>query len=68
MIIFVSLLAAPLYLLALRFLSPAAWADVVLLARKVLPRRRRKTPQLSLEGPPAPIAPGEAGGSGARTL
>jgi O-antigen/teichoic acid export membrane protein len=65
----VSLLAAPLYLLALRFISPAAWADVALLARGVLlPRRRRKTPTLSLERPPAPIAPGEAGGEGAPTL
>jgi lipopolysaccharide exporter len=68
-VLLVSLLAAPLYLLALRFISPAAWADVSLLARGVLrPRRRRKTPTLSLERPPAPIAPGEAGGEGAPTL
>jgi len=34
-------LGAPLYLLALRLVSRRTWADLVLLARKVLPRRGR---------------------------
>jgi lipopolysaccharide exporter len=68
-VLLVSLLAAPLYLLALRLVSPAAWADLALLARRVLlPRRRRATPRLSMEGSTAPIAPGEVSGSGAPTL
>jgi O-antigen/teichoic acid export membrane protein len=47
---------APLYLVALRLISPAAWADLLLLARRVLlPRLRRGTP------PPSPEAPAAAG-------
>jgi O-antigen/teichoic acid export membrane protein len=54
-ILLVSALGAPLYLLALRLISPAAWADIGVLARRVLlPRGRRKTPVLSLEGSAAP--------------
>ena len=35
-IVIVATVAAPLYLLALRLLSPAAWADLLLLTRRVL--------------------------------
>ena len=56
-IMIVAIVAAPLYVLALRLLSPAAWDDLLLLARRVLPRfRRRKAPALSLDGSPAPSA------------
>lgn len=49
-----SALAAPLYLLALRTTAPAAWADVLLLARRVLPRLRRARSRLPLESSSAP--------------
>ncbi len=56
-IVIVAIVAAPLYVLTLRLLSPAAWDDLLLLARRVLPRfRRRKAPALSLDGSPAPSA------------
>ncbi len=56
-IMIVAIVAAPLYLLTLRLLSPAAWADLLLLARRVLPRfGRRKAPPLPLDGSPAPSA------------
>ena len=51
----VATVAAPLYLLTLRLLSPAAWDDLLLLARRVLPSfGRRKAPALSLDGSAAP--------------
>jgi lipopolysaccharide exporter len=53
-VLLVSLLAAPLYLLALRVTSPAAWDDLVLVLRRVLPRVRRKRSRLALEGSAAP--------------
>jgi hypothetical protein len=47
-------LCAPLYLVALRLISPAAWGDLLLLARRVLlPRLGRGTPQHSPEAPAA---------------
>jgi O-antigen/teichoic acid export membrane protein len=47
-------LGTPIYLLALRVISPAAWADLFLLARRVLPPRLlRGTPRPSPEGPAA---------------
>jgi lipopolysaccharide exporter len=51
----VGALSTPVYVAALRLLSPAAWSDLILLSRKVLRRgeRRRATP-LPLEGSPAP--------------
>ncbi len=50
----VAVVSAPLYLLALRVLSPAAWADLLLLTRKMLRRgERKKAPRLPLEGSPA---------------
>ena len=56
-IVIVASVAAPLYLLTLRLLSPAAWDDLLLLARRVLPSfGRRKAPALSLDGSPAPSA------------
>jgi lipopolysaccharide exporter len=48
-VLLVSALAAPLYLLALRVTSPAAWADLVLLTRRVLPRVPRRRSRLPLE-------------------
>jgi O-antigen/teichoic acid export membrane protein len=51
----VSALSAPIYLAALRVLSPKAWSDLALLMRKVLLRGgRRKSPPLPIEGAPAP--------------
>jgi O-antigen/teichoic acid export membrane protein len=51
----VSALSAPIYLVALRLLSPTAWSDVALLTRKVLLRgERRKSPRLPIESSPAP--------------
>jgi lipopolysaccharide exporter len=42
----VSALCAPVYVMALRVISPGAWNDLVLLARRVLlPRRRRQAAQ-----------------------
>jgi lipopolysaccharide exporter len=48
-VLVVSALAAPLYLLALRLTAPAAWADLLLLARRLFPRLRRAKPRLPLE-------------------
>jgi len=53
-VLFVSALAAPLYLLALRLTGPAAWADVLLLTRRMLPRLRRSRSRLPLESSSAP--------------
>jgi lipopolysaccharide exporter len=51
----VSALSAPIYLIALRLLSPKAWADLALLTRKILLRgERRKSPRLPMESSPAP--------------
>jgi hypothetical protein len=47
-------LSAPLYLLGLRFASPAAWDDLMLLTRKMLGRGgSRKARRMRLEGSPA---------------
>lgn len=47
-------LGAPLYLVVLRLVSPAAWGDLLLLARKMLRRDApRKAPRVPLEGSPA---------------
>ena len=53
-VLIASALAAPLYLVALRLIGPAAWADLVLLARRLLPRLRRGKPRLPLESSSAP--------------
>ena len=53
-VLIASALAAPLYLVALRLIGPAAWADLVLLARRLLPRVRRGKPRLPLESSSAP--------------
>jgi O-antigen/teichoic acid export membrane protein len=51
----VAVVAAPIYLIVLRLLSPKAWSDLALLTRKVLLRGgRRKSPSLPIEGAPAP--------------
>jgi lipopolysaccharide exporter len=42
--------AALVYPLALRFVSPAAWSDVTRVAGRVLPRRRRRNPAPALQG------------------
>jgi lipopolysaccharide exporter len=52
----VAALAAPVYLLVLRLVAPAAWADVLLLARRVLPRLGRARSRVRLEGSSAPSA------------
>lgn len=49
----VSLVAAPIYLLALRRLSRPTWSDLELLTQKMLRRKPRK-PRLPLDGSPAP--------------
>jgi len=49
----VTLVAAPVYLLALRHLSRPAWSDLELLSQKMLRRKPRK-PRLPLDGSPAP--------------
>lgn len=50
----VGMLAAPLYLVALRLFSTPAWSDLALLTRKMLRRgERRKAPRLPVEGSPA---------------
>jgi lipopolysaccharide exporter len=50
----VGALCAPIYLIALRLVSPDSWADLMLLARKLLGRgRRRESPRLPVEGSPA---------------
>ena len=48
-VLLVSALAAPLYALALRLTAPAAWADLLLLARRVLPDLTRLRSRLPLE-------------------
>ena len=53
-VLLVSAVAAPCYLLALRVTSPAAWADLLLLARRVLPRIPRRKSRLPLESASAP--------------
>jgi O-antigen/teichoic acid export membrane protein len=53
-VVVTSALAAPLYLLALRLTSAAAWNDLVLLARRVLPRVRRRESRLALKTSSAP--------------
>jgi hypothetical protein len=53
-VLLVSALAGPLYLLVLRLTGPAAWADLLLLARRVLPRLRRAKSRLALESTSAP--------------
>ena len=53
-VLLVTALAVPLYLLALRLTGAAAWADLLLLARRVLPRLRRAKPRLPLESSSAP--------------
>ena len=53
-VLLVSALAGPLYLLVLRLTGPAAWADLLLLARRVLPRLRRAKSRLALESSSAP--------------
>ena len=53
-ILLVSLLGAPIYMLSVRFVSPAAWADIALLARQVLPRGWRMTLRLSPKGSTSP--------------
>ncbi len=54
-IVIVCAAGAPLYLLGLRLVSPAAWADLILVVRRVLPSRRpRKTKPVTLEGSAAP--------------
>jgi lipopolysaccharide exporter len=51
----VTALGAPVYLVALRLLSPASWSDLRLLTQKVLRRgERRRAPRLPVEGSPAP--------------
>jgi O-antigen/teichoic acid export membrane protein len=42
------------YLLSIRFLFPAAWADVALITRKVLPARRGPRPTVPAFSPGAP--------------
>ena len=53
-VLLVSALAGPLFLLVLRLTGPAAWADLLLLARRVLPRLRRAKSRLALESSSAP--------------
>ena len=53
-VLLVSALAAPIYLLALRMTAPRAWADVLLVARRVLPRLGRTRSRLRLESSSAP--------------
>ena len=55
-VVLVSAVAAPVYLLVLRLAAPAAWADVLLLARRVLPRLGRARSRVRLESSSAPSA------------
>ena len=55
-VLLVSAVAAPVYLLVLRLAAPAAWADVLLLARRVLPRLGRARSRVRLESSSAPSA------------
>ena len=54
-ILIAAAVAAPIYLVALRLLSPKAWSDLWLLVGKVLLRgERRRKPRLALDGSAAP--------------
>jgi lipopolysaccharide exporter len=51
----VSAVSAPIYLIALRLVAPAAWSDLLLLTQKLLRRGdRRKSQPLPIDGSPAP--------------